>query len=701
MIHLLFFGIALCASVYGALNGSLISLLVATVMTLLGSVSLYTNPRRQAQAQQAIAGSFAGNSWLLVCIVAAFLASLATRRALDNAFDFTSGYFWLAGMVLAVLAAYGHDYYERRRISAVAAAPQAATQGARFDRLDWLLIGLITAVALYLRLHNLTDFLPTMHGDEGEMGMLALLALHGPASGFSPMPLPLFSTAFLDHPTLFHYLQAGALWLFGESLYGLRALSAIFGALCVPVVYAIGRVGWGRIAAVTAGWLLAVSHFHLQYSRIALNNVETIWFLALFIFLLLLAAAKTAPQPRKTSAAEAQEPVQPTPAPLTPYLWAGLCMGLSQYFYYGSRLIPVLAGPLLLVLWFKRRLTVAQVIILAVATFVAYAPLAGHYSQSLPAFLNRTKGVSVISPEGMAHTLGPQAVWPDDIPQLVWEQIRRNIAFFAYDGDRSAFYMTDLGAFDPITIALFWLGLGVLLARIRRFEEFTIFLWWGVGLLLAGVVTNDAPNGPRLVVITTSVYVIGGIFLQRAFNFVQSVWPAGSRWGVLYGGLLLAAVTLQLNYTTYFTTYAQYTPNTLAIRMAHEIRDWGAAYQVYLFGAPNLYADYSTLRFIALGTERYNAEQAEQLPAPVELETERRGLLAIFLPHRLADLEQVMARFPGGIRTEQVDRVGNLLYIMYRIPEPSAVADNHEEKSEETNLTSLLSSPLQTPAAAP
>lgn len=699
MIQFLLFGIALCASAYGALNGSLISLLIATLMTLLGAVSLYSNPSRQAKAQQAIADNFAVNSWLIVSVVAVFLASLATRRALDDAFDFTSGYFWLAGMALVTLAAYGHDFYERRRL-ATAAPSQATDKSAHFDWLDWLLIALITAMALGLRLYKLTDFLPTMHGDEGEMGMLALLALHGPASGVSPMPLPLFSTAFLDHPTLFHYLQAGALWLFGESLYGLRALSVIFGALCVPVAYAIGRLGWGRIAGVTAGWLLAVSHFHLQYSRIALNNVETIWFLALFIFLFLLAAAKTAPRPRKTQGANVEHIGQPQYAPLTPYLWIGLCMGLSQYFYYGSRLLPVLAGLLLLVLWLKRRVTMAQVIILTVATFVAYAPLAGHYSKSLPAFLNRTKGVSVISPEGMAHTLGPQAVWPDDIPQLVWEQVRRNIAFFAYDGDRSAFYMTDLGAFDPITIALFWLGLGVLLARIGRFEELTVFLWWGVGLFLAGVVTNDAPNGPRLVVITTSVYIIGGIFLQRAFNFVQSVWPVGSRWGALAGALLLAAITFQLNFTTYFETYAQYTPNTLAIRMAHEIRDWGPGYKVYLFGAPNLYADYSTLRFIAAGIERYNADLVDQLPTPESLQAEGRGLLAIFLPHRLPDLEQVMARFPNGVRGEQSNAIGNLLYVTYRIPGPTAL-NNPVETSKATNHTPLLSSPLPTPEAHP
>ena len=135
--------------------------------------------------------------------------------------------------------------------------------------------------------------------------------------------------------------------------------------------------------------------------------------------------------------------------------------------------------------------------------------------------------------------------------------------------------------------------------------------------------------------------------------------------------------------------------------MAHEILDWGPAYKVYLFGAPNLYADYSTLRFIATGIERHNADLADQLPPPATLQAEGRGLLAIFLPHRLTDLAQVMAQFPGGVRQEQSNAIGNLLYVTYRIPAPVAAVDNVLETGGEATNTTLLSSPLQTPVAGP
>ena len=85
-----------------------------------------------------------------------------------------------------------------------AKATKPTQVAAPFDPLDWLIAMAITGVALALRLYQLNDFLPTMHGDEGEMGMLALLARHGPASGIDARVLPLFSTSFLDHPTLFH-----------------------------------------------------------------------------------------------------------------------------------------------------------------------------------------------------------------------------------------------------------------------------------------------------------------------------------------------------------------------------------------------------------------------------------------------------------------------------------------------------------------
>jgi hypothetical protein len=181
---------------------------------------------------------------------------------------------WLLSIFLFLVSGVLHDrksHLWRRLLTA-----------AQFDRYDWL------AMAMLLRTYRLDASLPAIHGDEGEMGMYARLALFGPGGERGESPLPYFRTAFLDHPTLFHFVQAAALALFGNTMYSLKLLSAIVGALCAPLIYVIGRIGWGRAAGLTAAWLLAVSHLHIQYSRIALNNIETVWFVIFFVVLLLL-----------------------------------------------------------------------------------------------------------------------------------------------------------------------------------------------------------------------------------------------------------------------------------------------------------------------------------------------------------------------------------------------------------------------------
>lgn len=270
-MRLILFFLAFGAGLYGVLTGSVLGLGLAALGTLL-AVRIRQPPRPEDDADRLmrLLTSVWKQPWTLVLALAVVAGGVAGMLSRENPYSVASGVIWLASLGLVELATWLHD----RNVSRIATPHDTATP---WLRIDWALALALFFVALALRLYRLGDTLPAMHGDEGEMGMLALLALHGPASGVSANPLPFFSTAFLDHPTLFHYLQAGALWLFGENLSGLRTLSALFGALCAPWAYALGRLGWGRAAGLAAGWLITVSHLHIHYSRIALNNIETTW----------------------------------------------------------------------------------------------------------------------------------------------------------------------------------------------------------------------------------------------------------------------------------------------------------------------------------------------------------------------------------------------------------------------------------------
>ncbi len=655
----------------------------------------------------------AGPPWRWLIYGAGLCALLSAWISQQNQFTFSSFYVWLLALALLLAAGLLHDRARPRVVhavagepasgtspadpSALAASPAAVSRDERallWTRVDWLIVVALTVLALALRLYQLGALLPPMHGDEGEMGLLALLARYGPASGLSPQPLPPFSTAFLDHPTLFHYLQVLPLLLFGDTITALRTLSAVVGALCAPLIYLVGRLGWGRIAGFTAGWLLAVSHLHIHYSRIALNNIETVWFVILLIALLALLyeiterasppGAQTAPPAEQTAPpAEQVEPSSPPPLtkrpwshspshPLTPPLTLliaiGLVTGLGQYFYFGSRLMPILAAILLFVLWRMRRVPLWQLAVAAVAVAVAYLPLAAYFAGHPTPFVGRMQGVTILSPAGIAQTLGPQAVWPNDLPLLLWTQIRTNLLFFLNGGDRSAFYLADIPAFDKVTVVLFWLGLGVVVAHARRFHELALLLWLGIGVLLAGVVTLDAPNGPRLIVAVPAMYLICGVFMQKAVDLAARLWPQyGRRTGLGAVGAV-AAVTLLLNYNIYFVDYQQRQPNTMVVRLAEEMAAAAPDSRAYLLGAPNLFVNYGTIRFLAFATEKYDLEAPDQL-APLLSETHsRKDALVLALPNHLADLQQIQQQFPNGTLSEHKDPQGAVLYAIYRIP---------------------------------
>ena len=671
---------ALGAIIYGVITSGLVWVIAGTIaIALLSSGRLGTTTPEDAQRFSRWAKSAIGPPWRQLLILALLCTIYAGWDFRQHFFGITSLYLWIAALCLVLGAGFVHD---RRH-----AAPAPPTT-AKWTRVDWMLATLLGVVALGLRLYQIGPLLPPVHGDEGEMGMLALLALHGPASGLSAHRLPFFSTAFLDHPTLFHYLQAFGLWLFGENITGLRVLSAIFGALCAPFLYAVGRVGWGRIAGFSAGWLLAVSHLHIHYSRIALNNIETVLLVIVLIWLLALAYEANAARGRAeevdvhpdTDAGSGVDvvdagqapPLAPKEAALLLWIVIGLVIGLGQYFYYGSRLMPLLAGISFIVLWWQKRVTLQQIAVSIAATVVAYFPLAFFYANDWRAFLNRMRGVNIFTPDGLTHTLGSQAVWPNDIPLLLWSQIKFNVYFFLHYGDRSAFYLADIPAFDSITVLLFWLGLGLAIAKVRRYHEFALLVWLGLGVFLAGVVTNDAPNGPRLIVAVPAMYLIGGLFLQRLSDFTTEAWQAKGRWMVAVAISVVAACTLYLNFNTYFVEYKAIRPNVVPIYIALEMADHAAEDRVYLLGAPHLYVNYGTVRFLAVAAERYDIESPAQFRelAAKHQQTlpEHKGALIIALPNQLDNLAQIEALFPNGTRAERKDPHGNLYYLTYEIP---------------------------------
>ncbi len=145
---------------------------------------------------------------------------------------------------------------------------------------NWELIHILvmTAVAGWLRLPDLGTL--SLYGDE-DYTILAVQAIL--TDGFPHMPSGMGYWRAIPYS----YIAAASSWWFGLSAFSIRLPSAIFGALTVPVFYAIARRLTGAHPAALASWLLVFSAWHVDVSREGRMYAMFLAFFLLSIFYLL------------------------------------------------------------------------------------------------------------------------------------------------------------------------------------------------------------------------------------------------------------------------------------------------------------------------------------------------------------------------------------------------------------------------------
>src|SRR6266581_2079573 len=128
--------------------------------------------------------------------------------------------------------------------------------------LDVSMLAFVTLVAALLRLIRLGDIPYGVHPDEAQAGTDAVRVLHQGWIG-------VYSHAALGQPTLNAYLTTPGIWLLGHTAFALRLPLALVGLAAVPLTYVVVRVAYARIEAFFSSLLLAISYWHLFYSRVA------------------------------------------------------------------------------------------------------------------------------------------------------------------------------------------------------------------------------------------------------------------------------------------------------------------------------------------------------------------------------------------------------------------------------------------------
>jgi hypothetical protein len=342
-------------------------------------------------------------------------------------------------------------------------------------------LALITAILLLgaaLRLHGLGAMLGMTHYDEAYYGVDAL----------SLVTEPRFTPFFPDNfgrESLWMYLLAPSLAVFGGGAFGLRIVAVFTGILTLAAVYRLARELIGSRGALWAAVALAVLFWHVLASHEA--------FRALLFPLVGALAFAFLWQARRT-------------ARLVFWLIGGVGLGLLAYTYLAARLWLALAGVTLL-WWFmqgKRR----GVAVAAVIAVIISLPLLVYLLTNPAAAGQRVEQVAV---SDLPTLLNNMVVW-----LRVW----------TVEGAQDVVYnLPGRPLLDLPLALLFFAGIAALLKIVRR--ERAIWLVGLVGVSIApALLTTEPLKWLRAIGLNVPLAIVlgaGALGIERAFRQLAKV----------------------------------------------------------------------------------------------------------------------------------------------------------------------------------
>lgn len=547
---------------------------------------------------------------------------------------------WAAGLMLFLLGV-----APRAPRAGIKARVARGWNWALAVRWELLAVLALTLLAFLLRGIALGSIPHNVNGDEGEMGRTARAIIAG------DLRAP-FSTAWLSHPTLWFFLQALALDLFGNNIAGLRMLSAIIGTLTVPALYVWARPLYGRTVAAIATALLAAYHFHVHYSRIGLNNIADALTIVLSLTAFFYGYRKRSP---------------------FGFAAAGVLIGIAQYFYFSSRFVLILVLALLvyLLLFDRRRLfALGGMLGLMLLGFVlAFGPIARYFIARPDTFSARLVDHGLLQNNHLATF----ATDGQSLLGALADHAYRSFGLFVVVDEHSPFYDAAIPLLDHAMGVLFILSVVVLLVNWRRLEMAALLLWVGGTALFGGFLLIDSPQSTRYVIAAPAVCIMMALALVQIEILLRQIVGLSPR---LRAGAMSTIVLALMAWNIYFyfgiyTPSNRYSQTHAVTEIANYLSPQVRQRYVYMFTAPFYPLHYGTIEFVANSPQ--GTDIVEHLTSIAALPAPPAGLrpLFIFTPERLNELEIVKQRYGGGRLIEyRIQPAGDrtLMYIYEPAP---------------------------------
>jgi hypothetical protein len=440
---------------------------------------------------------------------------VSTLTAQQDRFDFSLTWLFWIGSMLSLLAAF-------------AVRPTGSLRSwLQTHRNELIAIGLVTLLAMALRMYQLGQLPRVIDGDEGLHGMFALTTNHGELSN----PFSMFANI----GSLYLHVVNFFITIFGQTPLGLRLMSALAGTLAIPATYLLARQLFGQRIALFSALLLAVSHAHLHFSRIAsVPYITATLFIPLELFLFSRALMR-----RSTFSAAL----------------GGVVMAIHFSVYLTAQVVIAFLVIFIIILAVTRRpifrQSWRQMLVFALCASIIALPQLVYNTNHPEQLLARLNADGMFQSGWLASEMaatGRSAV--QVLSDRVTHVFLTLIAYPVID-----FYNTPWPLLGTITAGLFLVG--VILALLRTRDWRYLFLngyFWSIVVAIGLFATPPGADAYRMLAALPAVMILAALGLDRILTALQLDVPVHRQLqlGLLVG---LFAAILWLNTDIYFNDF--------------------------------------------------------------------------------------------------------------------------------------------------
>ncbi len=562
--------------------------------------------------------------------------------------------FFLAGLIIYLIGAYGLILHFD--------SSESKDSGKQFSwAKEALCLFCIILIAAFLRYFNLR-FIPSgIYLDECDYAI----------EGIKILTIPDYQN-FIKHPywpgggaipSMHFYFTALSYKIFGINAWSMRLVPATLGVLTIPVIYCFARYIFNVPIALVAAFLLAVSRWHINFSRI--NFSSLLWpFLIMSTFYFFFMALE---KQRKWLAA-----------------LAGLSMGLAMNTYHSAYLLPFLVFLYVVYKTIKNPFFIKNNVLVLIIVFLcfmaAYAPLLVY---------------TIRNPETVFERFKTASVWNDiDRAGGSWrpliDNIYRVLTMNNFKGDpRPRHNIPRWPMLDPFTAIFFTVGFFYALRNIKQ-EKYLFLLVVYIANLQPGIFSlwDAAPHSIRVNGTLPVVLIFAAVSMYKTWESLLEAFPKIKRSIFITFFILVLLAIGFYNFYIYFIVQARnhdvfYDFDPMQNRMGEYIKSKENDYHFYL---ETNFCNYSQVWFNNYKERNYDPLYLNYILPYVKGNSKNIGV--IMDPSRLSLKDIFYFYYPHMSIYEERDPWGQPLFISFEIPKED-VNNIFKQKRYGHGLTAL------------